>query len=184
MNPADDTYRADEPPVGAVGDERVNPHNTHGRRAAQSGVVPPRRVLVHAEQAFTSPWAVRAALTAAWGDGRGVLVTGSRRTGAERMAERLWRSWGGRVEAHPRGWGLHQHRPDHPARPATGHAAGADIHLTVGRHARAVAHEATGAAVERARRAVQQLALHTDTDTVSDTARPDEDQAQDAEGLA
>jgi len=108
-------------------------------------------------------------LEQAWGDGRGVLVTGSRPSGAERMAQRLWRAWGGRVEAHPRGWGLHRHCPDHPARPTTGHAAGADIHLSVGRHARAVAHEATGAAVERARHAVAQLAhQHTDHDPDSD----------------
>ena len=147
---------------------------------------PARRVLVHAEQMFASPWAIRAALASAWGDGRGVLVTGSRRTGAERMAERVWRAWGGRVEAHPRGWGLHQHRPDHPARPTTGHAAGADIHLTVGRHARAVAHEPTGPAVERMRRAVEQLAHHntgTDTDTdehsqVSGTHDSHEDDVQ------
>jgi hypothetical protein len=142
--------------------------------------VPPRRVLVHGEATFTSPFAVRAALAQAWGDGRGVLVTGSRSSGAERMAERLWRAWGGRVEAHPRGWGLHRHRPDHPARPTTGHAAGADIHLTVGRHARAVAHEATGAAVERARRAVAQLAdQHTDADEHTEHAHRADELAED-----
>jgi len=79
--------------------------------------VPPRRVLVHGEGTFTSPWAMRAALAQAWGDGRGVLVTGSRSSGAERMAERVWRAWGGRVEATPRGWGLHRHRPTIPPGP-------------------------------------------------------------------
>jgi hypothetical protein len=114
---------------------------------------------------------MRAALAQAWGDGRGVLVTGARRSGAERMAERLWRAWGGRVEAHPRSWALHRHRPDHPARPETGYAAGADVHVSVGRHARTVAHEQTGAAVERARRAVAQLA-HQDTDSDTDQCGP------------
>ena len=92
---------------------------TMTRRAPTPGVAP-RRVLVHGENTLTSPYAMRTALTQAWGEGHGVLVTGSHPTGAERMAERLWRSWGGRVEAHPRGWGLHRHRPDHPARPTTG----------------------------------------------------------------
>ena len=165
---------------------------TRTGRGSGAGEVAPRRVLVHGESTFTSPWAVRAALTQAWGDGRGVLVTGTRRTGAERMAERLWRSWGGRVEAHPRGWGLHRHRPDHPARPTTGHAAGADVHVSVGRHARVTAHEQTGTAVERARRAVQALARehtaepgHEDTtesvDTADDVAS-DEDSHEDGQG--
>ena len=147
----------------------MSPANTATRRPAVAGVAP-RRVLVSGERTFTSPWAMRAALEQAWGDGRGVLVTGSRPSGAERMAQRLWRAWGGQVEAHPHGWGLHRHRPGHPARPTTGHAAGADVHVSVGRHARVTAHEQTGAAVERAQLAVAQLTRqHHDTETDDDS---------------
>ncbi|WP_445185132.1 hypothetical protein ACTXG6_43510 [Pseudonocardia sp. Cha107L01] len=153
------------------------------RRPAVAGVAP-RRVLVSGERTFTSPWAMRGALEQAWGDGRGVLVTGSRPSGAERMAERLWRAWGGRVEAHPRGWGLHRHRPDHPARPTTGHAAGVDVHVSVGRHARVTAHEQAGAAVVRARLAVahltgQQDDTEADDDSQTTLTHDDEDQTAD-----
>jgi hypothetical protein len=149
----------------------MSPATATGRSPAG---VAPRRVLVHGDSTFTSPWAMRAALEQAWGDGRGVLVTGSHPSSAERMAERLWRARGGRVEAHPRGWGLHRHRPDHPARPTTGHAAGADVHVSVGRHARITAHEQTGAAVERARLAVAQLSReHHDTEADDDSQTTD-----------
>jgi hypothetical protein len=54
-----------------------------------------------------SPRVIRDALQKVWGDGRTVLVTGGSPTGADRVAEMLWRRWGGQVERRTGGWRLH-----------------------------------------------------------------------------
>ena len=64
---------------------------------------PRRRVLVTGSRAWTDETAIAAALRQHW-DGAAVLVCGACPRGADAIAERLWTTWGGRVERHPADW--------------------------------------------------------------------------------
>jgi hypothetical protein len=127
--------------------------------------------------------AVRAALAQAWGDGQAVLVTRPRRGPSDRMAERIWRSWGGQVQAHPRRWDVHHGRHEH--RDQDGRRLGSnDLNVSFrgGGHRLVDHHIAAGdyaAAVARAQRSVTELREHPDTDQADHpgrhTARADHD---------
>jgi len=67
----------------------------------------PRRVLVTGSRDWTDTTIIRAALAAQWGQGPAVLVSGGCPTGADRLAEACWSSWGGHVERHPPDWRNH-----------------------------------------------------------------------------
>ncbi len=64
----------------------------------------PRRVLVTGSRDWTDLATLQAALAKVWGDGSAVLVSGACPRGADRLAEGLWSSWGGRVERHRADW--------------------------------------------------------------------------------
>ncbi|MGH3979878.1 MAG: SLOG family protein, partial [Pseudonocardiaceae bacterium] len=63
-----------------------------------------RRVLVTGSRAWIDPVVIRTALRSEWSEGTAVLVTGCCPTGADRLAEQIWVSWGGAVERHPAEW--------------------------------------------------------------------------------
>jgi Bifunctional DNA primase/polymerase, N-terminal/YspA, cpYpsA-related SLOG family len=87
---------------------------------------PPRRVLVTGSRTWTSEHTIAAALREHRAPGA-VLVSGACPRGADAIAERLWTSWGGKVERHPADWAT---GPDAgPARNAAMVAAGADVCL-------------------------------------------------------
>ena len=67
----------------------------------------PRRVLVTGSRTWTDTATIRDALTAVWGNGDAVLVSGACSRGADRLAEAGWTRWGGRVERHPADWRAH-----------------------------------------------------------------------------
>jgi hypothetical protein len=123
---------------------------------------------------WVSPATIRTALAQAWGDGRGVLVTGSRPSVSDRFAERLWRRWGGQLERHPHRWALHRHATDTPARATTRRAAGADVCVAFGNGARVSSHDDCHAALDRARRSVHALTHN----------HPRQDQDEDNDGRA
>jgi hypothetical protein len=62
-----------------------------------------RRVLVTGSRTWTDETVIRGALREHWQPGT-VLVTGACPRGADAIAERLWRSWGGQAERHPADW--------------------------------------------------------------------------------
>jgi hypothetical protein len=64
----------------------------------------PRRVLVTGSRTWTDTATIEQALREVWGAGDVVLVSGSCPSGADRIAERIWTRWGGRVERHPADW--------------------------------------------------------------------------------
>ena len=66
-----------------------------------------RRVLVTGSRTWTDALAIRVALRGVWGDGTAVLVSGACPSGADRLAELVWRQWGGHVEQHPADWSRH-----------------------------------------------------------------------------
>jgi hypothetical protein len=79
---------------------------------------------------------------------------------------------------------LHRHIPDHPARATTRLAAGADVCVDIGGHARVSSHDDCSPALERARRAVEAATRqdHTDEkghDASASTADTAEDHATD-----
>ena len=162
-----------------------------GYRTAPRRPAGERRVVVTDSPAWGSPLAVRAALAQAWGDGQAVLVTRPRRGPSDRMAERIWRSWGGQVQAHPHRWDVHHGRHEH--RDQAGRRLGSND-LTVsfrGGGNRLVDHHiAAGdyaAAVTRAQRSVTELREHPDTDQAEHARHhsdhdSDRDSDQDADG--
>jgi hypothetical protein len=62
------------------------------------------RVLVTGSRAWTDEQVIADALREHWHDGTALLVTGACPRGADAIAERIWRSWGGLVERHPADW--------------------------------------------------------------------------------
>jgi hypothetical protein len=64
----------------------------------------PRRVLVTGSRTWIDTATIRKALNTVWGDGSAVLVSGACPRGADHIAERIWRGWGGCVELHPANW--------------------------------------------------------------------------------
>jgi len=66
-----------------------------------------RRVLVTASRTWEDTETIRRALAEQWGDGTAVLVSGGCPRGGDRIAEMIWRGWGGRVERHPADWRAH-----------------------------------------------------------------------------
>lgn len=66
-----------------------------------------RQVLVTWSRTWVDTETIRTALRAVWIEGPAVLVSGACPRGADRIAERLWRQWGGRVERHPADWAQH-----------------------------------------------------------------------------
>jgi hypothetical protein len=83
-------------------------------------------VLVTGSRTWTDETVIRAALNEQWQPGA-VLVSGACPRGADAIAERLWRSMGGRVERHPADWAAG--RDAGLARNAAMVAAGADVCL-------------------------------------------------------
>jgi YspA, cpYpsA-related SLOG family len=86
----------------------------------------PRRILVTGSRTWTDARAIRHELAEMWGDGSAVLVTGAYSRGADMLAERCWRAWGGTVERHPADWARHG-RAAGPLRNAEMVALGADV---------------------------------------------------------
>ena len=66
-----------------------------------------RRVLITGSRTWADVAAIRSSLRDVWGDGTTVLVSGACSMGADRIAEDLWRQWGGQVEQHPAEWSRH-----------------------------------------------------------------------------
>jgi len=108
----------------------------------------PRRVLVTASRTWEDTSTIRRALAEQWGDGTAVLVSGACPRGGDRIAEMIWRGWGGRVERHPADWRAHG-RGAGLRRNGEMVAAGADVCLAFIRdgsrgatHTARLAHEA------------------------------------------
>ena len=108
----------------------VTSHPAADRTAPAASACPvparPRRVLVTGSRTWTDQALIAAALREHWGDGA-VLVSGACPHGADAIAERLWRGWGGQVERHPADWGTG--RGAGMERNAAMVAAGADVCL-------------------------------------------------------
>jgi hypothetical protein len=150
-----------------------------------SGAGPvPRRVIVADSAAWASPLAIRAALSQAWGDGHGVLVTGSRPSGADRAAAALWRSWGGQVQRHESRWALHRRPTDATTGAGRRPAAGADVCVSFAGGGRVAAHEQVATAVDRARRQVEALTQQRPPSarTAEDRTSHDDHHDQDHDG--
>lgn len=69
-----------------------------------------RRILITGSRTWPHAGDIRDALRAVWGNGDAVLITGACPRGADAIAERLWRAWGGHVERHPADWQRHGRR--------------------------------------------------------------------------
>ena len=65
---------------------------------------PAYRVLVTGSRTWTDEAAIADSLAGHWHDGNALLVTGACPSGADEIAERIWRSRGGQIERHPAGW--------------------------------------------------------------------------------
>jgi hypothetical protein len=63
-----------------------------------------RRVLITGSRTWTDTLTIRYALGEVWGDGTAVLISGACPTGADSLAEQIWRQWGGHVQRHPADW--------------------------------------------------------------------------------
>lgn len=120
-----------------------------------------RRVVVADAPTWANPATVRSALAQAWGDGQAMLVCRTHRGPSERLAERIWRSWGGQVQPHPDRWDVHLGR--HEYRDRSGHRLGShDLNVSFrGGGTRLVDHHISPSdyttAVARARRSVAAL---------------------------
>lgn len=66
----------------------------------------PTRILVTGSRTWSDVDLLRAGLAQWWtrAGGRGVLVSGACPRGADRIAETIWRLWGGPIERHPAQW--------------------------------------------------------------------------------
>jgi hypothetical protein len=128
--------------------------------------------------------AVWAALANAWGDGQAVLVTRPVRGPSDRMAERIWRSWGGQVQPHPHRWDVHHGHHEH--RDQAGRRVGSnDLNVSFrGGGTRLVDHHVAAGdyavAVDRARRSVAELTDQPATDQ-TEAARHDTHHAADSD---
>ena len=85
-------------------------------------------MLITGSRTWTNEAAITEALREHWGDGTGVLVSGACPSGADAIAERVWSSWGGKVERHPADW--QAGKGAGYRRNADMVAAGADVALT------------------------------------------------------
>jgi Bifunctional DNA primase/polymerase, N-terminal/YspA, cpYpsA-related SLOG family len=65
---------------------------------------PGRRVTVTGSRTWNDWQAIATGLGEEWGEGDAVLVSGACPRGADAMAEKIWASWGGRIERHPADW--------------------------------------------------------------------------------
>jgi DNA polymerase-1 len=89
--------------------------------------LPRWRVLVTGSRAWADEAVITAALREHWHGGDALLVSGTCPRGADAIAERVWKSWGGQVERHPADWA--SGRDAGMRRNAAMVAAGADICL-------------------------------------------------------
>jgi YspA, cpYpsA-related SLOG family len=119
---------------------RSAPH--HPGHPPTSTEPPCRRVLVTGSRTWTDTTTIATALREVWGDGTAVLISGACPHGADRIAEQLWKQWGGQVEAHPADWTRHGRQAGF-RRNAEMVATGADVCLAfIHEHSRGATHTA------------------------------------------
>lgn len=85
------------------------------------------RVLVTGSRDWTDQHRIEVDLSI-WQDANAVLITGACPTGADRIAEEIWTSWGQPIERYPADWKTHG-KAAGPLRNAEMVNAGADICL-------------------------------------------------------